>query len=123
MAEKVERVHAKKPTCPRGLARHLERMLDAVEEHLAKEEQILFPLIRGGHGPKAQMPIRMMLQEHDDHGAALARTRALTNDLVPPMEACATWKALYLGLGELERDLHTHIHLENHVLFPRALRA
>jgi regulator of cell morphogenesis and NO signaling len=75
-----------------------------------------------GHGARAQMPIRVMMQEHDDHAVALARTRALTADLVPPPEACATWRALYLGLAELEADLHAHIHLENHVLFPRALR-
>jgi regulator of cell morphogenesis and NO signaling len=67
------------------------------------------------------MPIRVMLQEHDDHGANLARTRALTTDFVPPPEACTTWRALYGALEKLEADLMEHIHLENNVLFPRAL--
>ena len=121
MAAKVERVHAAKPSCPVGLAKHLATMDAAVQEHLDKEEGILFPMIVSGRGAQAHMPIRVMLQEHDDHGAALARTRALTADLVAPPEACATWRALYLGLAELEADLHAHIHLENYVLFPRAL--
>jgi regulator of cell morphogenesis and NO signaling len=123
MAAKVERVHAEKASCPVGLAKHLAIMESAVQEHLDKEERILFPMILAGRGAQAQMPIRVMLQEHEDHGESLARTRALTADLVAPPEACATWRALYLGLTELETDLHAHIHLENYVLFPRALRA
>ena len=122
LATKVEGVHRPKPTCPVGLADHLRAMETAIVEHLAKEEQIVFPMIVAGLGPHAHMPIRMMLQEHDDHAAALARTRALTDDLTPPPEACASWRALYVGLAELEAELHAHIHLENHVLFPRALR-
>jgi regulator of cell morphogenesis and NO signaling len=47
--------------------------------------------------------------------------RELTNDLQPPAAACATWRALYAGLGQLEEELMEHIHLENNVLFPRAL--
>jgi len=123
MAAKVERVHADKPDRPAGLADHLREVAAAVESHLAKEEQVLFPMIVDGHGRRAGMPVRVMMQEHEDHGTALARTRALTADLVPPAGACATWRALYLGLAELEADLHRHIHLENNVLFPRALRA
>jgi regulator of cell morphogenesis and NO signaling len=122
LATKVERVHGEKPTCPLGLAEHLRAMETAIAEHLAKEEQIVFPMLLAGLGPHAHMPIRMMLQEHDDHAAALARTRALTGDLTPPTEACVTWQALYVGLADLEAELHAHIHLENHVLFARALR-
>ena len=64
-----------------------------------------------------------MEAEHVDHGENLARMRALAGDLVPPPEACTTWRALYLGLGTLERELMEHIHLENNVLFPRVLMA
>lgn len=123
LAEKVERVHAERDTCPRGLTEHLRAMAEAVEEHLQKEEQILFPMIRVGRGASARMPIRVMQDEHLDHAANLERMRALTRDLVAPPEACASWRALYLGLAELEAELHAHIALENHVLFPRALRA
>lgn len=121
MAEKVERVHAEKPHAPHGLALHLRHVCDAVEEHLQKEEQILFPAIQAGHGQALSMPIHVMEGEHDDHGASLRKTRALTADLTPPADACTTWRSLYLGLAELERELMDHIHLENNVLFPRAM--
>lgn len=122
MAAKVERVHAEKPSCPRGLADHLARMADEIEQHLAKEEQVLFPmiLVTGGDA-RARMPVHVLMREHEDHGEALRRTRELTANLVPPPEACATWRALYLGLEQLEADLFEHIHLENNVLFPRIL--
>jgi len=122
MARKVEEVHAEKATCPRGLAAHLERMGEEMELHMQKEEQVLFPLLRDGRGALAAMPIQIMEQEHRDHGANLERLRELTNDYTPPPEACGTWSALYLGLAEFQRDLMDHIHLENNVLFPRALR-
>jgi len=122
LAKKVEDVHAGKPSCPRGIAQHLAHVLVEVEIHLAKEERILFPLIRAGRGPTALMPIKVMMQEHEDHGVNLRRTRALTGDLAAPPEACASWRSLYQGLAQLEADLMEHIHLENNVLFPRALR-
>ncbi len=122
MARKVEQVHADKPSCPRGLTAHLERVSDELEQHMQKEEQILFPLIRRGAGPQAAMPVQVMEMEHEDHGRNLAHTRELTTDLTPPPEACTTWRALYQGLAELEREVMQHVHLENNVLFPRALR-
>lgn len=121
MAAKVEAVHAKKSSCPAGLAGHLQFMVGAVEDHLLKEEQILFPMILEGKGAFAGMPIQVMVQEHDDHGESLRKTRRLTNDLQLPADACTTWHALYAGLETLERDLMDHIHLENNVLFPMAL--
>ncbi len=123
-AKKVERVHAAKPGCPRGLAEHLSHMDAEVRQHLEKEEQVLFVAIRSGAaGARVQMPIRVMTQEHDDHGANLRRVRELTSDLEAPPGACATWRALYAGLVKLESELMEHIHLENNVLFPRALNA
>jgi regulator of cell morphogenesis and NO signaling len=122
MAVKVERVHADKAACPHGLAAHLTTVSEEVERHLSKEEQILFPMIlRSGGGGYARMPVHVLMLEHEDHGEALRRTRGLTADLVAPPEACATWRALYLGLEQLEADLFAHIHLENNVLFPRVL--
>lgn len=122
MAQKIEDVHGEKGTCPRGLAEHLQRMSEEMELHMQKEEQVLFPLLRGGRGRMAAMPIQVMEQEHQDHGKNLERLRELTTDYTPPPEACGTWKALYLGLAELERELMEHIHTENNILFPRALR-
>lgn len=123
MARKVERVHAEKASCPRGLAAHLARMAEDLESHMQKEEGILFPLILAGRGRLAADPIRVMEEEHDDHGKNLARLRELTHDYKPPADACGTWTALYLGLAELERLLMEHIHTENNILFPRALRS
>ncbi len=123
-ANRVERVHAKKTSCPHGLADALEQLNAELRQHLAKEEQVLFPAIRSGtRGPHVQMPIRVMMQEHDDHASGLQRLRELATDFDPPPEACATWRALYAGLAKLEAELMEHIHLENNVLFPRALNA
>lgn len=123
-AMRVERVHANKASCPHGLALHLEQLDAELRQHLAKEEQVLFPAIRAGsRGAQVHMPIRVMMQEHDDHGANLQRLRELATDFSPPPEACATWRALYAGLERLESELMEHIHLENNVLFPRALNA
>lgn len=122
-AKKVERVHAAKPTVPHGLAAHLETFAEEILQHLAKEENMLFPALRSGsHGQQVHMPIRMMMHEHNDHAAILTRTRELTTNFVPPVEACATWRAMYAALATLEEDLMEHIHLENNVLFPRGLQ-
>jgi regulator of cell morphogenesis and NO signaling len=121
-AARVERVHGKKPSCPRGLTECLVQFDAELREHMSKEEQVLFPaILAGGRGAQLHMPIRVMLQEHDDHGANLRRLRELTTQFIPPPEACATWRALYSGLDKLESELMEHIHLENNVLFPRAL--
>jgi regulator of cell morphogenesis and NO signaling len=123
LAAKVETRHAEKASSPRGLRAHLEEMHEAVLEHLAKEEQILFPMILGGRGRMAAGPIGVMESEHEDHAENLRQTRRLTADLVAPEEACPTWRALYLRLGHLETELMDHIHLENNVLFRRVLAA
>jgi len=123
MARKVETVHADRADCPRGLAAELERIGDELEAHMQKEEQILFPMLLAGRGRNAAMPIQVMEEEHVDHGRNLEWLRTITIDYVPPSDACGTWRALYLGLRELDEQLMQHIHLENNVLFPRALRA
>lgn len=121
MARRVEMRHADKPTVPRGLADHLAQVTAELTQHLDKEERILFPMLKSGAGAGATGPITVMMHEHDDHGAALRQIRALTTDLAPPPGACTTWRALYLRLEELEADLMEHIHIENNILFPRAL--
>ena len=59
----------------------------------------------------------MMRFEHDQHGEALAKLEALTNNITPPTNACNTWRALYVGLAAFREDLMQHIHLENNILF------
>lgn len=94
-----------------------------------KEERVLFPAIhalaRGerefGFGTVAN-PIRMMLSEHDRAGDLLAELRTATDGYAVPADACASYQTLYERLDTLEADTHLHIHKENHVLFPAALR-
>ena len=123
MAAKVEARHAANPHCPAGLVAQLTAMHHEVLEHLAKEERVLFPLILGGQGRMASGPVQVLEREHVAHAHDLQIIRQLTHDLQPPAEACATWRALYLGLQALEQELMVHIHLENNVLFRRALVA
>jgi regulator of cell morphogenesis and NO signaling len=62
-----------------------------------------------------------MEREHDEHAAKLERLRELASNFVAPPEACTSWRALFLRCEQLEEDIMAHVHLENHVLFPRAL--
>ena len=102
--------------------------------HMMKEEQMLFPYIttledsatRKSAPPRApfgtvQNPVRMMVEEHDDAGHLLKEIRSLTGSFTAPQDACTSFKALYQGLEAFEADLHQHIHLENNILFPRAI--
>jgi regulator of cell morphogenesis and NO signaling len=101
-----------------------------LEPHMAKEEQILFPMIRelealsslpDFHCGSLRNPIRVMESEHDDAALALSRLRELTADYTPPDDVCNTHRAALAGLAELEADLQRHIHKESNILFPRAL--
>ncbi len=100
--------------------------------HMMKEEQILFPAIirmeqfAADHAPATcfgtiQNPIRMMMMEHDSAGEALSRLREITSDYMVPADGCVSYRTLYQALAEFEADLHQHVHLENNILFPRAV--
>jgi regulator of cell morphogenesis and NO signaling len=118
MARRVEAVHRDHPEVPVGLAHHLETMEQELLEHMIKEENILFPLLRQGGHPMANQPIRVMRDEHTGHGAHLERLSELTQEHTPPTGACNTWRALFAGTAQLTDDLINHIHLENNLLFP-----
>jgi len=120
-ARAVETAVKENPLCPAGLANHLEQILVEVECHLDKEEKILFPLILAGRGGSAFMPIKVMMAEHDDHLANLARTRVLTHGFAVPADASQVWRTLYLDLQRFDADLNQHIQLENNVLFTRVM--
>jgi regulator of cell morphogenesis and NO signaling len=102
--------------------------------HLMKEEQVLFPylvrmeesVVAGEPAPPAMFgpvvnPVRMMMQEHDGAGDALRVLRSMTTDYTTPPDACISYRTLYQALAGFEADLHQHIHLENNILFPRAI--
>lgn len=117
-ATKVERVHADKPSVPKGLTKYLTMLHEELSSHMMKEEQILFPMIKQGMGSQAMGPISVMESEHDEAGELLEVIKHTTNNVTPPPEACTTWKAMYNGINELIDDLMDHISLENNVLLP-----
>ncbi|EGT82629.1 putative hemerythrin/HHE cation-binding protein [Haemophilus haemolyticus M19107] len=121
LAEKVENVHGDRDDCPVGVAAQLEKIYAELSQHLMKEEQILFPMIKMGNYAMASMPIRVMEMEHDEAGQDVEVIKSLTNNCTPPADACFSWKALYSGINEFIDDLMHHIHLENNILFPRVL--
>ena len=104
-------------------------LADELEQHMPKEEQILFPACvaleegAAGHFPfgSVENPIGMMLHEHDEVAAGLARLRALTNAYEPPSSGCNSYRAMLDRLQTLETDTHQHVHEENNILFPRAV--
>ena len=122
MARKVLDVHGDKdPERLSELVSVFAALRGELEEHMVKEEKVLFPMIQQGQGVMADGPISVMEHEHESAGDALRRLRELTNDYEVPENACNTWRALWHGLAALEEAMHRHIHLENNILFPRAL--
>jgi regulator of cell morphogenesis and NO signaling len=104
-------------------------LANELDEHMAKEEQVLFPAcIELEHGTagafpfgSVENPIRMMVDEHEEVAAGLTRLRALTHDYETPSDACNSYRALLDRLQTLETDTHRHVHEENNILFPRAV--
>jgi regulator of cell morphogenesis and NO signaling len=119
LARKVEAVHQGHALAPIGVVNALQDLKAELEAHMAKEELILFPLMRQGGHAMIGHPIARMRVEHDAHGERLRHLRQVTHDLVLPVDACTSWRNLYAGIGKLVDDLMQHIHLENNLLFPR----
>jgi len=87
-----------------------------MEESVIQSEPVL-PAPFGS----VQNPVAMMEYEHDSAGAALRSIRKASSDFAPPADACISYQTLYKALADFEADLHQHIHLENNILFPRAI--
>jgi len=103
--------------------------------HMKKEELILFPFVKKMVKAKlengaiqspqfgtVENPITMMMEEHDNEGQRFRDIAELTDNYNPPADACNTYKVTYAMLDEFEKDLHLHIHLENNILFPEAIK-
>ncbi|MFN7942402.1 MAG: iron-sulfur cluster repair di-iron protein [Thermoanaerobaculia bacterium] len=103
-------------------------------DHMEKEEHVLFPYIErlervaerrlgldASPFGSVEGPIAALMHDHEDAGRALAEMRQSTGGFVPPSDACNTLRAFYDRLGRIEIEMHRHVHLENEVLFPRAI--
>jgi len=102
------------------LADAFARLRTELTEHMAKEETVLFPWLRSGRGDLARTPIQVMMMEHDATLQLLNRVRALRQAFAAAAPAPAA--EIVDRLSELDRHVREHMHLENNVLFPRALR-
>jgi regulator of cell morphogenesis and NO signaling len=132
--EKLEARHGGRHPELHDIRSEFELLSVGLLQHMMKEENILFPFIEalwlskmsGGPRPSTPFgtmlnPIRAMEEEHQEAGAHLARLRLLTDGYQTPADGCTTYRVCFAELARFEADLHQHVHLENHVLFPRAL--
>ena len=134
-AAKVTQVHSDKHPELQLIQQLIAEINTELLGHMIKEEKVLFPYIKenvkvvnSSESPKAaahfgtiQNPVRLMEMEHEIAGRIMQEIRQLTNDFTLPHDACATYSLLYRMLEEFESDLHLHIHLENNILFPKAI--
>lgn len=133
-AAKVAQVHGSShPELP-AVQQLVEEVARELTSHMLKEEKVLFPYIKdlvaadsnerplqAAHFGTVQNPINMMEMEHEMVGKKMEEIRMLTNNYTLPDDACASYNLLFRMLDEFENDLHIHIHLENNILFPKAL--
>jgi regulator of cell morphogenesis and NO signaling len=131
---KLGEVHGSRHPELARVAAYFQQIVADLSQHMAKEEHVLFPYVRDlaeagdtcgrTHSPFGTVanPIRMMEREHQEVGDALRLIRELTRGYVAPDDGCTTYAITMAELHQFERDLHRHVHLENNVLFPAAMR-
>lgn len=128
--QKVARVHGQRHPELLDIAAKFYSLATELSEHLMKEEQVLFPYIRQISTAEfaakpfgsVQNPINCMEAEHEDAGQLMQEIRELTDNYTPPADACTTYRVTFAKLQEFEADLHRHVHLENNILFPKAIQ-
>ncbi len=128
---KVAHVHGERHPETVEVAKVYNELLSELNHHMMKEENVLFPYVKSLLAAEADEsnttrpfvahPIRVMEMEHDLAGEMLKKLNDLTSGYTPPSDACNTYKAAYANLKALEDDVHFHIHLENNILFPKAI--
>lgn len=134
LIEKVQAAHGQNHPELAELRDLFDALSNELEPHMMKEERVLFPYViqmedatrRERTHPYPPFgtvanPVRMMMAEHEDAGALLWHMRKLTSNYTIPPDACISYRTLYGALDAFEKDLHQHIHLENNILFPRAV--
>jgi regulator of cell morphogenesis and NO signaling len=132
--DKICRVHGERHPELIEIKEHFNATAGELAMHMKKEELILFPFVRklaqakdlGSRVASApfgtvQNPIEAMMQEHSNEGERFRKIEALSNKYTPPQDACNTYAVAIALLKEFEQDLHLHIHLENNILFPKAI--
>ncbi len=119
LAQKVETVHGDHEAAPLGLTAALVALQDDLEAHMAREEQVLFPMMKAGGAPAIHAPIAVMEADHLRAEALLAEVLRAAHGLDLPVGACRSWTALYGGLAKFRDDLVAHMGLENGTLFAR----
>ena len=125
LLRKVLKAHGDNHPELHEVAKIIAPLFTELGEHLQKEEQILFPLVRklatdpAEPGVVPAGPMEVMEEEHDHAASAFRQLHEITRDFQVPEDACDSYRSLYAGLEQLERDLHVHIHLENNILHPR----
>jgi regulator of cell morphogenesis and NO signaling len=131
MMEKVLNVHGERHPELADVSRAFVAVRDELRPHMLREEETLFPYLARveagampGDSPAATLggPITALEHDHEVVGQGLAALRALTAGYRAPADACNTFRGLYHGFEELERNVHEHVHVENNILFPRAAR-
>lgn len=131
---KISAVHGERHPELKLVEKQVELLSTDLMEHMLKEENVLFPYIKAMCAAQrehrqspavpfgtVQNPIRMMEHEHEYAGALLENIADLTAEFTPPEDACTTYRVAFAKLRELDEDLHWHVHLENNVLFPKAV--
>jgi len=130
LTSKVAKVHGADDARLVELASLFAKFRGEMEQHAAKEETILFPMLHEldsattkptFHCGTVANPISVMMSDHDGAGAALARMRELTDGFAAPSHACNTYRAMLDGLAQLEAETHRHVHTENEILFPDSI--
>ena len=135
LISKVVSVHGQNHQELQQIQRLFQGLAREMTMHMMKEEQMLFPYIKELEEAvnrrlqlsppmfgTIQNPVRMMMAEHDSSGQALHKIREITNGYSVPSDACVSYQTLYQALNAFEIDMHQHIHLENNILFPRAVQ-
>jgi regulator of cell morphogenesis and NO signaling len=134
LLDKVEAKHGKSHSEIADIRRLFTEVGREMIMHMQKEEQILFPYIdalekaTNAHSSveppffqTVRNPIHAMMKEHDAAGELVKQIRKASSEYTAPADACTSYKAVYQDLRQFEADLHQHVHLENNILFPRAV--
>ncbi|MDP1747544.1 MAG: iron-sulfur cluster repair di-iron protein [Bacteroidota bacterium] len=132
--QKVAKVHGERHPEAIEIANNFVKVADELMRHMVKEENVLFPYIKKlaaaqksgtmvepPHFGSIANPVNMMEAEHEEVGNVMEKINTLSYGYTPPADACTTFRLSYAKLKEFEDDLHQHIHLENNILFPKAI--